>query len=109
MGLPLYTPGHLAERILTSASALEGERKQVTVLFCDLVESTALAARLGPEAMHTLLNRFFEVALDEVHRYEGTINQFLGDGFMGSIQTETLPRRRPDCRAGAFWVDSRIR
>jgi class 3 adenylate cyclase len=77
-----YTPPHLAEKILTSRSALEGERKQVTVLFCDLADSTALAARIGPEHMHTLLNRFFELALREVHRYDGTINQFLGDGFM---------------------------
>src|SRR5215813_10141409 len=77
-----YTPKHLAEKILTSRSALEGERKQVTVLFCDLANSTPTAERIGPEAMHTLLNRFFEVALTEVHRYEGTINQFLGDGFM---------------------------
>jgi class 3 adenylate cyclase len=77
-----YTPPHLAEKILTFRSALEGERKQVTVLFCDLANSTALAERLGPEHMHTLLNRFFALALDAVHRYEGTINQFLGDGFM---------------------------
>jgi len=77
-----YTPKHLAEKILTSRSALEGERKQVTVLFCDLAHSTAIAERIGPENMHTLLNRFFELALSEVHRYEGTINQFLGDGFM---------------------------
>ena len=77
-----YTPKHLADKILTTRSALEGERKQVTVLFCDIANSTPLAARLGPEAMHTLLNRFFEIALGEVHRYEGTINQFLGDGFM---------------------------
>src|SRR5467141_1899059 len=77
-----YTPPHLAEKILTSRSALEGERKQVTVLFCDLAHSTPLAERLGPEAMHTLFNRFFALALDAVHRYEGTINQFLGDGFM---------------------------
>jgi predicted ATPase/class 3 adenylate cyclase len=77
-----YTPRHLAEKILTSRSALEGERKQVTVLFCDLANSTAIAEKIGPEAMHTLLNRFFELALSEVHRYEGTINQFLGDGFM---------------------------
>jgi class 3 adenylate cyclase/tetratricopeptide (TPR) repeat protein len=77
-----YTPPHLAEKILTSRSALEGERKQVTVLFCDLANSTAIAEKIGPEAMHGLLNRFFEVALEEVHRYEGTINQFLGDGFM---------------------------
>jgi class 3 adenylate cyclase/tetratricopeptide (TPR) repeat protein len=54
----------------------------VTVLFCDLVGSTELAGRLGPEGMHVLLGRFFERALAEVHRYEGTVNQFLGDGFM---------------------------
>ena len=77
-----YTPKHLAERILTSRAALEGERKQVTVLFCDLANSTPLAERVGPERMHALLNGFFELALAEVHRYEGTINQFLGDGFM---------------------------
>jgi class 3 adenylate cyclase/predicted ATPase/ABC-type dipeptide/oligopeptide/nickel transport system ATPase component len=77
-----YTPKHLAEKILTSRSALEGERKQVTVLFCDLANSTSIAERLDPEHMHILLNRFFELALSEVHQYEGTINQFLGDGFM---------------------------
>lgn len=60
-----YTPRHLAEKILTSRSALEGERKQVTVFFCDLANSTPLAARLGPERMHRLLNQFFELALDE--------------------------------------------
>src|SRR5262245_31783189 len=77
-----YTPPHLSDEVFQSRAALEGERKQVTVLFCDLVGSTALAERLGPEVMHLLLNRFFELALSEVHRYEGTINQFLGDGFM---------------------------
>src|SRR3989442_11858684 len=77
-----YTPPHLAERILHSRSALEGEHKRVTVVFCDIVESSALATALGDEAMHELLGRFFDLALEEVHRYEGTINQFLGDGFM---------------------------
>jgi class 3 adenylate cyclase/tetratricopeptide (TPR) repeat protein len=77
-----YTPPHLAERILKSRSALEGEHKQVTVLFCDLSGSTTLAEALGPEDMHDLLNQFFELALEQVHRFEGTINQFLGDGFM---------------------------
>ena len=77
-----YTPQHLATKILQSKAALEGERKQVTVLFCDLANSTGLAEGLGPEVMHAVLNQFFELALDEVHRYEGTINQFLGDGFM---------------------------
>jgi class 3 adenylate cyclase/tetratricopeptide (TPR) repeat protein len=78
----VYTPPHLAAKILTSRSVLEGERKQVTVLFCDIANSTSLAQRLGPEAMHALLNAFFELALAEVHCVEGTINQFLGDGFM---------------------------
>jgi class 3 adenylate cyclase/tetratricopeptide (TPR) repeat protein len=77
-----YTPKHLAERILTTRAALEGEHKQVTVLFCDIANSTPLAEQVGPERMHALLNGFFELALAEVHRYEGTINQFLGDGFM---------------------------
>src|SRR5262252_6778547 len=77
-----YTPRHLAEKILASRAAVEGERKPVTVLFCDVVSSTALAEQLGAERMHTLLSRFFEIAVGEIHRYEGTINQFLGDGFM---------------------------
>jgi class 3 adenylate cyclase/tetratricopeptide (TPR) repeat protein len=77
-----YTPKHLADKILTSRAALEGERKRVTVLFCDIVGSTTLAERIGEEAMHECLNNFFTLALAEVHRYEGTINQFLGDGFM---------------------------
>ncbi len=77
-----YTPPHLAEKILKLRSAVEGERKQVTVLFCDIADSTPLAARLGPERMHRVLDAFFELALEQVHRYEGTVNQFLGDGFM---------------------------
>ncbi len=77
-----YTPQHLANKILQSRSAVIGERKHVTVLFCDLVGSSTLAKKLGEEAMHLLLNKFFELAVSEVHRYEGTLNQFLGDGFM---------------------------
>src|SRR5262245_12700124 len=77
-----YTPPHLARRILASRSALEGEHRLVTVMFCDLADSTALATELGSEAMYELLNGFFEIALDQLHRFEGTINQFLGDGFM---------------------------
>jgi class 3 adenylate cyclase/tetratricopeptide (TPR) repeat protein len=92
-----YTPQHLAEKILTSKTALEGERKQVTVLFCDVVNSTPLAEFLGAERMHSVLDRFFGVALAEVHRYEGTINQFLGDGFMAlfgaPVAHEDHPRR----------------
>ena len=77
-----YTQTHLAQQVAIARGALEGERKQATVLFCDIANSTALAERIGAEAMHTLLNRFFELALGELHRYECTINQFGGDGFM---------------------------
>jgi class 3 adenylate cyclase len=77
-----YTPRHIREQILAVRSAVEGERKQVSVLFCDIVRSSALAAELGPEEFHLVIDRFFQVALAEVHRYEGTVNQFLGDGFM---------------------------
>lgn len=77
-----YTPKHLAEKILTSRSALEGERKQVTVLFCDIVDSSELAERLDPEAMHEVMDRALRLMAEAVHRYEGTVNQFLGDGLM---------------------------
>src|SRR5919108_4989209 len=77
-----YTPKHLAEKILSSKSALEGERKQVTVLFVDVSGFTSLSERLDPEDVHGLINRAFELMLGEVHRYEGTVNQFLGDGIM---------------------------
>jgi class 3 adenylate cyclase len=86
----VYTPRHLAEQILTTRSALEGERKQVTVLFCDLPDSVGLARRLGPERMHALLNRFFELALHAIHRYGGTVNQFLGDGLMVAAAEQCL-------------------
>ena len=77
-----YTPPHLAEKILRSRAALQGERKQVTVLFCDLANSTGMAEQLGAETMHDFLNQFFKHALNAVHHYEGNVNQFLGDGFM---------------------------
>ena len=77
-----YTPKHLAERILQSRSALEGERKQVTVLFADVKGSMDLAAQLDPEEWHRILERFFEILTEGVHRFEGTVNQYTGDGIM---------------------------
>ena len=77
-----YTPKHLAERILTSRAALEGERKQVTVLFADLRGSMELLADRDPEEARTLLDAVLERMMDAVHRYEGTVNQVMGDGIM---------------------------
>ena len=77
-----YTPKHLAQKILTSRGAVEGERKTVTVLFADVSGFTAISERLDPEEVHAIMDRAFEVILDAVHLYEGTVNQFLGDGVM---------------------------
>jgi predicted ATPase/class 3 adenylate cyclase len=80
--LPGYTPKHLADKILTSRSALEGERKQLTVLFADCVGFTEIATRLDPEELHRVMDGCFQHLLEAVHRYEGTVNQFTGDGIM---------------------------
>jgi class 3 adenylate cyclase/tetratricopeptide (TPR) repeat protein len=78
----VYTPPHLAASGLASPSAAEGERKLVTVLFVDVSGFTSLSEQLDPEDVHRLMNRAFELMLTAVHRYEGTVNQFLGDGIM---------------------------
>jgi class 3 adenylate cyclase/tetratricopeptide (TPR) repeat protein len=77
-----YTPKHLAEKILTSKTALEGERKQVTVLFADLKGSMELLADRDPEEARKLLDPVLERMMEAVHRYEGTVNQVMGDGIM---------------------------
>ncbi len=77
-----YTPTHLAEKILTSKAALEGERKQVTVLFADLKGSMELLADRDPEEARKILDPVLERMMEAVHRYEGTVNQVMGDGIM---------------------------
>ncbi len=78
----VYTPRHLAEKILTSKAALEGERKQVTVLFADLKGSMELLADRDPEEARKILDPVLQHMMDAVHRYEGTVNQVTGDGIM---------------------------
>src|SRR5262244_3980858 len=77
-----YTPKHLAEKILTFKSALEGERKQVTVLFADMKGSMELLADRDPEEARKILDPILEHMMEAVHRYEGTVNQVMGDGIM---------------------------
>src|SRR5438094_282009 len=77
-----YTPQHLAERILTSRAALEGERKHVTVLFADLKGSMELLADRDPEEARAILDPVLERMMEAVHHYEGTVNQVMGDGIM---------------------------
>src|SRR5262249_43441014 len=77
-----YTPKHLVEKILTSRAALEGERKQVTVLFADLKGSMELLTDRDPEEARKILDPVLELMMEAVHRYEGTVNQVMGDGIM---------------------------
>jgi class 3 adenylate cyclase/tetratricopeptide (TPR) repeat protein len=77
-----YTPKHLAEKILTTRSALEGEHKLVTVLFADVAGFTAMSEKLEPEEVHQIMEGCLRILIDEIHKYEGTINQFMGDGVM---------------------------
>ena len=77
-----HIPRHLAERILTSKAALEGERKQVTILFADLKGSTELLADRDPEESRKLLDPVLNRMMEAVHYYEGTVNQVMGDGIM---------------------------
>ena len=86
-----YTPKHLAEKILTSKAALEGERKQVTVLFADLKGSMELLADRDPEEARKLLDPVLEHMMEAVHRYEGTVNQVMGDGIMALFGAPARP------------------
>jgi class 3 adenylate cyclase len=77
-----YTPKHLARKILTQKSTIEGERKRVTVLFADVKGSMDIQERIDPEEWHAVMDRFFQIMADGVHRFEGTVNQYTGDGIM---------------------------
>jgi class 3 adenylate cyclase len=77
-----YTPQFLVDKILTTRSAIEGERKLVTVLFADVANFTSISEKLDPEEIHLIMDGCFRILMDEIHKYEGTINQFTGDGVM---------------------------
>src|SRR6185295_19287875 len=77
-----YTPQHLADKILTTKDALEGERKQVTVLFADIKGSMEIFTDRDPEDVQNLLDPVLEHMMEAVHRYEGTVNRVMGDGIM---------------------------
>ncbi|UCE04971.1 MAG: zinc ribbon domain-containing protein, partial [bacterium] len=77
-----YTPRYLADKILTTRSTIEGERKLVSVLFADVADYTSIAEKLNPEQVHQIMDDCFKILMDEIHKYEGTINQFTGDGVM---------------------------
>ena len=77
-----YTPKYLADKILTTRSSLEGERKIVSVLFADVANYTSMSEKLDPEEVLQIMDGAFKIMMDETHKFEGTINQFTGDGIM---------------------------
>ena len=77
-----YTPKHLAENILDNGAAPDGERRTVTILFADIAGSTAMFEDLDPEAVHKIMDGCFRILMDQIHRFEGTVNQFRGDCVM---------------------------
>jgi class 3 adenylate cyclase/tetratricopeptide (TPR) repeat protein len=92
-----YLPKGLTEKILSQKDRIEGERKQVTVLFCDMEGFTSFSERLGPEEAYTVMDRVYEILIHKVHDYEGTVNEFTGDGIMAlfgaPIALEDAPQR----------------
>ena len=92
-----YLPGRLTEKILAQRGKIEGERKQVTVMFCDMKGFTPLVERLGPEEAYGLMDQVYEILIHKVHDYEGTVNEMTGDGIMAlfgaPIALEDAPQR----------------
>jgi len=92
-----YLPGGLTEKILSQRDRIEGERKQVTVMFCDMEGFTSLTEKLGPEEAYTLMDKVYEILIHKVHDYEGTVNELTGDGIMAlfgaPIALEDAPQR----------------
>jgi class 3 adenylate cyclase/tetratricopeptide (TPR) repeat protein len=101
-----YTPKHLAEKILGARGALQGERKQVTVLFADVKGSMELAEQVDPEEWHHILDRFFQLLAAGVHRFEGTVNQYTGDGVMALFGA---PVAHEDHAQRACWAALNLR
>ena len=75
-----YLPQGLAEKILSQRDKIEGERKQVTIMFCDMVGFTSLVENVGPEEAYSIMDQVYEILIHKVHDYEGTVNEMTGDG-----------------------------
>ncbi len=92
-----YLPKGLTEKILSQRDKIEGERKQVTVMFCDMEGFTSLSERLGPEEAYTIMDKVYEILIHKVHDYEGTVNEMTGDGIMAlfgaPVALEDAPQR----------------
>jgi class 3 adenylate cyclase/tetratricopeptide (TPR) repeat protein len=110
--LKRYLPTGLAEKILAQRDRIEGERRQVTVLFCDLAGYTPLTEKLGPEEAYALMDRVFEILIHKVHDFEGTVNELTGDGIIGlfgaPIALEDAPQRAIRSALAIHWEMARF-
>jgi class 3 adenylate cyclase len=92
-----YLPKGLTEKILSQKDKIEGERKQVTVMFCDMAGFTTLSETLGSEEAYSTMDQVYEILIHKVHDYEGTVNEMTGDGIMAlfgaPIALEDSPQR----------------
>jgi class 3 adenylate cyclase len=92
-----YLPKDLTQKILAQRDKIEGERKQVTVMFCDMEGFTSLTEKLGAEEMYSMMDEVYEILIHKVHDYEGTVNELTGDGIMAlfgaPIALEDAPQR----------------
>ena len=92
-----YLPKGMAERILSQRDRIEGERKQVTVMFCDMEGFTGLSEKIDPEEVYSIMDQVYEILIHKVHDYEGTVNEMTGDGIMAlfgaPIALEDAPQR----------------
>ena len=92
-----YLPAGITEKILSQSDKIEGERKQVTVMFCDMKGFTPLSEKLGPEEVYAMMDQVYEILIHKVHDYEGTVNEMTGDGIMAlfgaPIALEDAPQR----------------
>ena len=85
----------ITEKILSQRNRIEGEKRQVKVMFCDMKGFTPLSEKLGPEAVYTMMDEVYEILIHNVHDYEGTVNKMTGDGHHGLIRRPPLLWRMP--------------
>ncbi|UCH22356.1 MAG: zinc ribbon domain-containing protein [Deltaproteobacteria bacterium] len=94
-----YLPKGLTEKIMPQSDKIEGERKQITVMFCDMAGFTYLSDTLGPEEAYSIMDQVYEILIHKVHDYEGTVDEMTGEGIMAlfgaPMTVEQLPRRQP--------------
>ncbi len=92
-----YLPKGLTEKILSQRNKIEGERKQVTVMFCDMEGFTGLSEKIDPEEVYSIMDQVYEILIHKVHGYEGTVNEMTGDGIMAlfgaPVALEDAPQR----------------